>query len=84
MTDVKCKVESCYYWGQGDICRADSIMVDNNKRSAPLGRMEAGNLDVNENTGRSSVSPGGTDKNQATRSEETLCKTFRPKTQTNR
>ena len=31
MTDVKCKV-SRHYWGHGDICQADSIMVDCNNR----------------------------------------------------
>lgn len=44
MTDVKCKVESCYYWGTGDICKADTIMVDNNTGTG--GRMEAGDLTV--------------------------------------
>lgn len=44
MTDVKCKVKSCYYWNNGDVCQADSITVDNNL----IGRasMEAGSLDV--------------------------------------
>ena len=48
MTDVKCRVETCYYWGTGDICKADTIMVDNNtiRRTAT----EAGNLDVNVGT----------------------------------
>lgn len=29
MTEVKCKVKSCHYWGSGDICQADKIEVDN-------------------------------------------------------
>ncbi|MGI6557793.1 MAG: DUF1540 domain-containing protein [Limnochordia bacterium] len=27
MTEVKCVVDSCTYWGKGDVCKADSIMV---------------------------------------------------------
>lgn len=44
MTDVKCKVKSCHYWDDGDICKADSIMVDNN----PVARtnMEIGSMDL--------------------------------------
>jgi len=44
LTEVKCKVESCYYWGTGDVCKADTIVVDNNTMSRT--GMEAGNLDV--------------------------------------
>ena len=29
MTEVKCRVRSCHYWGTGDICQADKIEVDN-------------------------------------------------------
>jgi hypothetical protein len=49
MTDVKCKVESCYYWGKGDVCKADTITVDNNTGTA--GRMEAADLTVGPGTG---------------------------------
>lgn len=41
MTQVKCKVEPCFYWKDGDICGADSIMVDYNSQNATT-RMEAG------------------------------------------
>ncbi|HHX29317.1 MAG: DUF1540 domain-containing protein [Bacillota bacterium] len=74
MTDVKCKVSSCHYWGHGDICQADSIMVDYNNRQS-FG-MEVGSLDVGDRSGKSSVTTGN---ESATKSEETLCKTFRPK-----
>lgn len=47
MTDVKCKVQTCYYWGNNDICKADSIMVDNNSVSGRRGiGMEVGELDI--------------------------------------
>lgn len=29
MPKVKCSVESCEYWGEGQVCLADSIMVNN-------------------------------------------------------
>ncbi len=74
MTDVKCKVSSCHYWGHGDICQADSIMVDYNHRQT-FG-MEMGSLDLDDRTGKSSVTAN---TGNATKSEETLCKTFRPK-----
>lgn len=28
-TEVKCRVRSCHYWGNGDVCEADKIEVDN-------------------------------------------------------
>jgi hypothetical protein len=56
MTDVKCKVQTCHYWGTNDICKADSIMVDNNTGSGTRSsRMEAGNLDVNVNSRRRGI-----------------------------
>lgn len=29
MTEVKCRVKSCHYWGSGDVCEANKIEVDN-------------------------------------------------------
>lgn len=58
MTEVKCKVQSCYYWGNGNICKADSIMVDNN--SLTRNRMEVGNLDVNAGIAGTRGRPGRT------------------------
>lgn len=79
MTDVKCKVESCHYWGHEDICEADSIVVDNNKKHGAFGKMEAGDLDVTDTAGRPTGGAGRSSGMLANRSEETLCKTFRPK-----
>jgi hypothetical protein len=47
MTQVKCRVEPCFYWKDGDICGADSIMVDYNSQNATTTRMEAGDVDFN-------------------------------------
>ncbi len=30
MTKVRCQVNSCYYWGKGEICQAENILVNNN------------------------------------------------------
>ncbi|SEM69933.1 DUF1540 domain-containing protein [Lihuaxuella thermophila] len=47
--NVMCEVNSCTYWGQGNLCRADEIYVVNKYEK------------------------------QASDSEETDCKTFKPK-----
>ena len=31
MAEIKCSVDSCSYWGKGNVCEADAIMVRNNK-----------------------------------------------------
>lgn len=62
---IFCTVNSCYYYGTGDRCKAEKIMVQNNQ--ATLGRtadMEVGSL-------------GG----EAGASNQTLCHTFIPKGQ---
>jgi len=88
LTEVRCKVSSCYYWGNGDVCKADTIMVDNDTGSTGRGvRMEAGDLSINtRNDAQSDIRKSGTDvhsgshsTNQARTSSETICSTFRPK-----
>ncbi len=44
MPEVKCKVQPCHYWKEGDFCTAKSITVDFNQPHRP-GRLEAGDLD---------------------------------------
>ncbi len=53
MTDVRCNVKTCYYWGD-NLCKADSITVDNNMGSSRRGiGMEVGELEVDtQNRGR--------------------------------
>lgn len=31
--DVLCEVNSCMYWGSGNLCKADEIYVVNNKKA---------------------------------------------------
>ena len=33
MTEVKCGVRNCVYWGKGNICEADEIKVSINSRA---------------------------------------------------
>jgi hypothetical protein len=117
VTEVKCKVKSCQYWGNGDICVADSIMVDNHRLGSSISRMEVGDLNLNTRRSRqerdssaqnlsSRASNGNQNRasqfgdyeigdlnaqssdllkqnagsgDQASTSEETVCRTFRPK-----
>ncbi|HHY11802.1 MAG TPA: DUF1540 domain-containing protein [Firmicutes bacterium] len=46
MTDVKCKVSSCHYWASGDICEADTILIDQDQMRSDTTRMEASSLDL--------------------------------------
>ncbi len=48
MTDVKCKVNSCHYWGKGDICKADTILIDEDRMRQDTTRMEASSLDLHD------------------------------------
>ena len=68
MTDVKCKVKSCHFWGPGDVCEADSIMVSNYVDDNS--QMEIGDLDLNIGKNR-----GG----QLASSSKNICKTFKPR-----
>lgn len=45
MTEVKCKVSSCHYWRQGDVCEADTILIDQDQMKSDTTRMEASSLD---------------------------------------
>lgn len=44
MTNVKCNVRSCHYWGNGNVCTADTITVDNNVSETGTFGMETGDL----------------------------------------
>ncbi|NLN16837.1 MAG: DUF1540 domain-containing protein [Firmicutes bacterium] len=67
MTEVKCVVDSCTYWGKGDVCKADTIMV----KTSPASK--AGELyEFAEEL-------GGRKKKGADTSSETCCETFRPR-----
>ncbi len=67
-TGVSCYVDNCQYWGTGQVCKADQIVVDNS-RGRTSGRGSYG-MEVGE------MGKGGSD---ATTSSETMCQTFKPK-----
>ncbi len=62
--EIGCIVDACHYWGSGDRCKADRIMVEHNRTAAPGGAtMEVGTV-------------GSTARPRATTSEHTCCRTF--------
>ena len=68
VTGVSCYVDSCHYWGAGQVCQADQIVVDNGRgRTGGKGSysMEVGEI--------------GKGSSEATTSSETMCQTFKPK-----
>ncbi|QOS99133.1 DUF1540 domain-containing protein [Brevibacterium sp. JNUCC-42] len=69
MPEVKCSVASCTYWGQGNNCNAEAIMVEidahaNKKYNAEM----AGEFGYDTEH-----------RDYATTSRETCCHTFQPK-----
>lgn len=41
---ILCTVNSCYYYGSGDVCKASKIMVKNNSAAMQNAKMEIGAL----------------------------------------
>lgn len=61
--DVKCEVNSCYYWASGDKCHAEEILVNyTNRPSMKASDVEFGLM----GEGKAST-------------DNTCCETFRPK-----
>jgi hypothetical protein len=78
MAIIRCSVESCHYYGEGDYCTADEIYVknrlrgdtdDDRRRSLDLEVGSFEQQDAGEQMGR----------RNARSSMETCCETFRPK-----
>ncbi|HHV62742.1 MAG TPA: DUF1540 domain-containing protein [Firmicutes bacterium] len=72
--DVKCSVDTCYYWGNGNVCNAKEIFVENSvfqeRESGAKGRARAG---------AARMEVGALGELKAKTSDETCCKTFKPK-----
>lgn len=89
MTDVKCIVQSCHYYGQGDKCTAKGIEVINNEASINGSGVSTTSSTIGGTTG--SMSSGSTrtsfasemspmsSTRQAKSTCETACQTYRPK-----
>lgn len=67
MTRVKCTVDTCQYWGQGQVCAADEIEVNSNYGGTGAGRTAF--ADELSTAGQSA----------ARTSAETMCQTYRPR-----
>ena len=79
MTRVNCSVKNCSYWGQGEVCNADTIWVKNN-----TGTRGGGNSAFSPYTEfADDLQPdlGTNVKNQASGSHSTCCETMKPKEQ---
>ncbi|NLI70905.1 MAG: DUF1540 domain-containing protein [Firmicutes bacterium] len=75
MTKVNCSVKNCRFWGEGDICMADSIWVRNNLESA----LEENFYDVE--FAEDIEDPGSEESAYyyADTSAQTCCETMQPK-----
>ncbi|XEC96836.1 DUF1540 domain-containing protein [Paenibacillus tarimensis] len=65
---VKCSVSNCTYWGQGNECNADEIMVEVDAHAH-----------VDFNTEFAEEELGTNHKDTAPDSSQTCCHTFKPK-----
>ena len=78
MATIRCSVESCHYYGEGDYCTADEIYVknrlpsdtDDDRRRSP--DLEVGSFEQQDVAGRA-------EHRNARSSLESCCETFRPK-----
>ncbi|MGE5560929.1 MAG: DUF1540 domain-containing protein [Chloroflexota bacterium] len=71
-TKVKCTVDTCHYWGQGHVCEANEIEVNNQSgTSTSMGSTRTAF------TNSSDISASG--HSHATTSSETMCQTYRPR-----
>jgi len=80
VSNVKCSVNECVYWGAGDVCEAEAIEINRNVKVhegfvvGPGRRgMETGHIgDLGSRIRKGS---------NAWTSEHTMCRTFRPRPQ---
>ncbi len=76
MTEVICSVTNCEYWGEGNVCRADKIWINNNLGEDLTSDIEfADELDF--------LSEGelveASESESAVSSNQTCCSTMRPR-----
>lgn len=72
MPKVKCSVETCEYWGEGQVCLADAIKVNNDT----MEEMEDGTLYAYDAEFASEYIEGAM---LAESSHQTCCETMRPR-----
>lgn len=67
-TFVKCSVSNCHYWGEQNVCRADTIMIEIDRHAG---------VKLNEEYGEEPFMNNHRDV--AEKSSATCCLTFKPK-----
>jgi hypothetical protein len=79
MAVIRCSVESCHFYSDGDYCTADEIYVKNRLRSdTDDDRLRSPDLEVGSFEQQGAGERMG--RQNAHSSMETCCETFRPKT----
>lgn len=69
MTEVRCTVSNCHYWGDGNVCVAEKILVISDQAVARIERR----------VGKDDEEFGEIGETPARMSKETCCYTFRPR-----
>ncbi len=78
VSNVKCSVDECVYWGTGDVCEAEAIEVNRNARPHEGATSGIGRRDME--TGRmGDLSARMRREGAVWTSEHTMCRTFRPR-----
>jgi len=67
MPEVKCSVANCYYYGEGNVCTAEAIMVEVDKHANSHFNQEIGEIEINLEH-----------QDHAKNREDTICHTFKP------
>lgn len=70
MPEVRCAVSNCSFWGQGNFCQAQAIVVQPEEKAFS---------NMNDDSYQSSVIQGVQIESSVSDSAETCCQTFQPK-----
>lgn len=81
MTIVRCSVDSCEFWGEGEVCQADTIWVKNNMIGDADDELPyAFNTEIAYEPGAAPEKGEDGDKpTSAKTSRHTCCETMRPR-----
>lgn len=80
MTKVKCSVNTCEFWGKGNVCKADGIWVKNNVTGYKENNLSYhGGVELAEELGQDETNPDKAKKTSAETSRQTCCETMRPR-----
>lgn len=76
MTKVRCSVDSCEFWGRGDVCKANSIWINSNMDGESD---EDSFLDFDAEFAEELGTLNGSDQSPVRTSRNTCCETMRPR-----